>query len=235
MRREAVAAVRSSSAKTIRSMPAKRRIELVQELSDRGLAAILVDWSPDGSGLASKLGLSRTPGISELLAGAAKFEDVVQRLQDSDAHVIAAGAAQQYSPEGPDPDQLNLVLDALDEAYAHIVVVGPHDAARLLFEAIEGRFDAGITVSDGKRRVTVIQDPPGTFLGYEVADIEIIRYERKDSGALAGQRIIRTGISGTGRSSGLIVNAQGKAQSLHERRTGQPSAFQLFTHHADDR
>ncbi len=38
-----------------------------------------------------------------------------------------------------DPDQMNLILDALDEAYDHIVVVGRHDEARKLFEAIEGR------------------------------------------------------------------------------------------------
>lgn len=171
-------------------------IELVKALASRGKAAILVDWSPDGSGLAQKLGLSRTPGVTELLSGAASFEEVVQRLGDSDAHFIACGAAQRYDTDGPDPDQLNLVLDALDEAYAHIVVVGPHDGARALFEAIEGRFDAGVTVTDGKRRVTVIQDPPGTFLGYEVADIELIRLERKDATTAQAPRIMRSGLPG---------------------------------------
>lgn len=167
-------------------------IELVKVLAGRNMSTILIDWSPDGSGLAQKLGLSRTPGMTELLSGTAKFEDVVQSLSDSEAHFIACGAAQRYDTEGPDPDQLNLVLDALDEAYGHIVVVGPHDAARSLFEAIEGRFDAGITVTDGKRRVTVIQDPPGTFLGYEVADIELIRLDRKDASPVQGQRILRS-------------------------------------------
>ncbi|MGQ0673225.1 MAG: GumC family protein [Hyphomicrobium sp.] len=166
-------------------------IALVKALAERGHATILIDWSPDGSGLAQKLGINRTPGFTEMLDGTAKFEDVVQRLADSEAHVIASGVAQPYATDGPDPDQINLVLDALDEAYRFIVVVGPHEAARSLFESIEGRFDAGITVSDGKRRVTVIQDPPGTFLGYEVADIELIRFERKDGGPAGVQRIVR--------------------------------------------
>lgn len=163
-------------------------LQLGDELARRGHATIVIDWSPDGAGFAQKVGLSRTPGFSELLSGTARFEDVVQRLPKSEAHVIASGAAQPYSTEGPDLNQLNLVLDALDDAYDHIIVVGAYEAARMLFEDVEGRFDAGITVSDGNRRVTVIQDPPGTFLGYEVADIELIRFERKDGASTSTQR-----------------------------------------------
>ena len=95
-----------------------------------------------------------------------------------------------YAAEGPEADQINLILDALDEAYAHIIVAGPYEAARNLFEVIEGRFDCGVTIVDAKRRVSVIQDPPGTFLGYEVADMEIVRFERK-GGAVPAQRILR--------------------------------------------
>lgn len=163
-------------------------LQLADEFARRGYATIVIDWSPDGAGFAQKVGLSRTPGFSELLGGTARFEDVVQRLPKSEAHVIASGAAQSYSTEGPDLNQLNLVLDALDDAYDHIIVVGGYEPARLLFEDVEGRFDAGITVCDGNRRVTVIQDPPGTFLGYEVADIELIRFERKDGANPSTQR-----------------------------------------------
>ena len=170
--------------------PGPEAVELAKELATRGHAVIVVDWSPDSSGLAQGLGLARTPGMTELFEGAAKFEDVVQRLPNSSAHFIASGAAMSYAAEGPEADQINLILDALDEAYAHIIVAGPYEASRNLFEVIEGRFDCGVTIVDAKRRVSVIQDPPGTFLGYEVADMEIVRYERKD-GAVPAQRILR--------------------------------------------
>ena len=87
------------------------------------------------------------------------------------------------------PDQLNLTLDALDTAYDHIVVVARSDVARALFEAILGRFDAGIIVSEPKRRAK--PDVPGTFLGFEVADIELFRLECPLSGRVVQDRLAR--------------------------------------------
>lgn len=89
-----------------------------------------------------------------------------------------------------DPDQVNLALDALDTAYDHIVIVGSNQAARALFEAIQGRFDAGVIVSEGKRR-TKLADAPGTFLGFEVADIELFKLERPLSNRLVQDRLAR--------------------------------------------
>ena len=89
-----------------------------------------------------------------------------------------------------DSDQINLALDALDTAYDHIVIVGSNQAARALFEAIQGRFDAGVIVSEGKRRAR-LTEPAGTFLGFEVADIELFRLERPASNRLVQERLAR--------------------------------------------
>ena len=91
--------------------------------------------------------------------------------------------------EDIDPDQLNLVLDALDEAYNHIIVTGGHDECRTLFEAIQGRFDAGVLVHDAKKPARVLQHLPGTFLGFEVADIDVVRMEKVNT--IPPQRILR--------------------------------------------
>ena len=96
-----------------------------------------------------------------------------------------------------DPDQLNLVLDALDTAYDHIIVVGKTNAVRALFEAIQGRFDAGVIVADGKRRTAKVIDAPGTFLGFEVTDIELFRLERVLTGKLAKERLARVAAKGS--------------------------------------
>ena len=165
-------------------------VELARTLADAGADVMLVDWSLDGHGIAESLDVRSRPGLSELLLGEAKFEDVVARIPASSAQIIATGAAGEPD-ELLDPDQLNLALDALDTAYDHIIVVGRTRAARALFEAIQGRFDAGVIVADGKRRASKLPDAPGTFLGFEVTDIELFRLERPASGRLAAERLAR--------------------------------------------
>jgi hypothetical protein len=44
---------------------------------------------------------------------------------------------------------------------------------------------------DPKKRVSVLQDPPGTFLGFEVTDIDVIRVDRKEPGPVSNQRLLR--------------------------------------------
>ena len=88
-----------------------------------------------------------------------------------------------------DPDQLNLTLDALDTAYDQIVVVARNNVARALFEAILGRFDAGIIVSEPQAPQLCAPTRPGSFLGFEVADIELFRLERSKSNQLARERL----------------------------------------------
>jgi uncharacterized protein involved in exopolysaccharide biosynthesis len=159
-------------------------IGLARMLASSGPTVIIVDWSPDGRGV---LETSEGPGLAELLDGGAKFEDVVECLDHSDVHLIRAGKAPARTAAGLDPDRINIILDALDEVYDHIIVVGRREAARRLFEAIQGRFDCGIIVSDAKRRGAAIDEGADTFLGYEVDDIELIRFERPAERASAGR------------------------------------------------
>ncbi len=165
-------------------------IELAKAIADAGSDVILVDWSPEGQGIAGSLGLEPRVGFNELLQGKATFEDVVTRIPASGAHFIAAGAAVRDRDTLLDPDRVNLTLDALDTAYDQILIAGRKDVARALFETILGRFDAGIVVSEARRRGT-LPEAPGTFLGFEVADIELYRIERAKSNQLARERLAR--------------------------------------------
>ncbi len=148
-------------------------IALAKGLADTGQPVILVEWTYGESLLATALDVPEHPGTSELISGQSSFEEVISGLPGTQCHVIAAGRNLMKTFASQDPDQINLVLDALDEAYAHIVVTGDHAATRQLFEAIQGRFDAGILVanSDGRK---ALRDPDGTFMGFEVADIDVI-------------------------------------------------------------
>lgn len=167
-------------------------IELTKALAELGASAILIDWSPEGDGIAHTLSLPAGPGLAELLHGAASFEQIIRRLPGSDAHIITTGAfAEGVAPE-LDPDRLNLILDALDEAYEQVLVAGRYESARAFFEAIEGRVDCGVVVADPGRIGTALRDPPGSYLGFEVAEIDLVRYDRQMV-AVPGQRIVRTG------------------------------------------
>jgi polysaccharide biosynthesis transport protein len=152
-------------------------VDLARGLAAAGQPVILVEWSYGDHEAAIGIGAENAPGIAELLNGEATFEDVIAAIPGSEAHFIAAGNSLADAPAALDPDQVNLILDALDEAYAHIVVVGEHDGARHLFETIQGRFDAAVVVADPSAAAAVLRDPAGTFLGFEVADIDIIRFE----------------------------------------------------------
>jgi uncharacterized protein involved in exopolysaccharide biosynthesis len=146
-------------------------IALAKGLAAAGQPTILIEWSFGDSAAARALGLPAKPGLAELISGSSGFEDVISGIDSTECHFIAAGSTLAGAD---DADQVNLVLDALDEAYAHIVVTGEHAAARQLFELIQGRFDAGI-LAGTDAAPAALRDPDGTFLGFEVADIEIIR------------------------------------------------------------
>ena len=172
--------------------PGAEAVALAKSLADTGSTVVLVDWSPSGKGLGALAGVANKRGLTELLLGEISFDEAVNRLPSSTVHYIGCGAPLEEAAGDLDPDQLNLVLDALDEAYDHIIVAGGHEDARLLFEAIQGRFDAGVLVADGRKRASVIEDPAGSFLGFEVSDIDVVRFERASAPQAATQRIVRS-------------------------------------------
>ncbi len=172
-------------------LPAEEAAELVKALAGDGHATIVIDRSTDGRGIAEALGCAAKPGVTELLDGTGRFEDVIATLPGNGGHVIAAGKARSDTA-ALSPDRINAILDALDEVYDQIIVVGRREPARHLFEAIQGRFDAGILVADGKRRGAA-RDEPDTFLGYEVEGIEIILFERPEAQPpKVADRVMRT-------------------------------------------
>jgi hypothetical protein len=153
---------------------AEEAASLGNALAAKGQTVILIDWAPFGDGIAAALKHASAPGMLELVAGKAKFDEVMGALAHGGAHFIPAG--ESLVPGTVlDPNRVNFVLDALDDVYDQIVVVSREDSARHLLEAIEGRFDCGITVTAAGGR-SAIGEGLETFLGYEVDGIELMRY-----------------------------------------------------------
>ncbi len=172
-------------------IPYEQALELAKVLAGCGAQTILIDWSPGGKGFAKAAGVEASVGWNDLLQGRATFDDIIHRLPGSRAQVIASGVALPYGGRKLDADLLNLALDALDEVYDHIVVTGRHNEARALFECIEGRFDAGITVEPNGDGTSSPSDAT-TFLSFDVTDIDILHYRRPEPPVSAmAQRIAR--------------------------------------------
>ncbi|HEX2840422.1 GumC family protein [Hyphomicrobium sp.] len=163
-----------------------------RHLASKGLTVIMVDWSVDGKGVAEPLGQSAWPGFTELVEGKAGFEGVVHSLKDSDVHIIASGRALAKRDE-LDGNSISFVLDALDDVYEHIVVVARTEAARPLFEAIQGRFDCGVTLVADQRQKTRVLAEGGSFLGFEVEGIALFTLDKSQGEARSRQRIARAG------------------------------------------
>ncbi|MEL6227834.1 MAG: hypothetical protein AAFR01_12570, partial [Pseudomonadota bacterium] len=166
--------------------PVEEAVELATLVAGDDLQVVLIDCSNDGVGQFDLP--DEQPGFTDLISGQNTFDEVITNLEGSSAHFIACGGEDGVGTT-LDPDSANLVLDALDEAYDHIIVVGDYGSARSLFELIQGRFDAGITVSDARRRVSVLEESENSFLGFEVTDIDVIRYERTEGSAFATRRL----------------------------------------------
>lgn len=182
----------------------ERAAQLAATLAGEGRKCLLVDWSPAGGGAAEALGLAAAPGMSELIQGEASFEDVIQRMPRGSIHFIAAGQPREAAAP-VEADRMNLILDALDEAYDHIIVTGDPAATRELFVTIQGRFDAGVLVGGDGQRHAPTEAGPGTFLGFDVTDIDVIRLDEGavTSGASQGRKLrLARGIGGVAAPAG---------------------------------
>jgi hypothetical protein len=71
-------------------------------------------------------------------------------------------------------DQANLIFDAIDDAYDHIVFVGEYDALHALFTVMKGRFDTVVEIS-APDHVQTVGSAPGILFGFPVSGIEVLR------------------------------------------------------------
>jgi uncharacterized protein involved in exopolysaccharide biosynthesis/Mrp family chromosome partitioning ATPase len=152
-------------------------VSIAMGLSSAGRQVVLVDWSLDGHGISEGLGIPGRPGFSDLLAGNVTFEDVIRVMPDGHVHLLPCGAARVEASGPIDPDRLNLLLDALDEAYSDLVITGRYGDIRTLFRTIEGRVDAGVAMKGPAVPEAGHDEGSQRFLGFDVTEIDVIRID----------------------------------------------------------
>ncbi len=168
--------------------PIPEALALAEHLSRAGKRVVLLVWDLSGNSVAVARTSIRKPGITDLLQGSATFEEIIGRMPGRSVHLIQPGTPPANPAAVLDPDRLNLTLDALDEAYDQIVVAAGEDDARLLFEAVEGRFDAAVVVNPGIAPRGIGEDI-GMLLGFEVTGIDVVHVPQSGQGPTSGAGI----------------------------------------------
>jgi len=116
-------------------------VGLVRHMAEMGRRVVLVDMT--GSAVPTLLMAERRtlPGITNLLAGAAAFGEIIHADVDSVAHIIPQGDADpRVAMRGV--DRLSLVLGALSQAYDCVIVdCGPADPRAVNRIARAGEMD----------------------------------------------------------------------------------------------
>jgi hypothetical protein len=117
----------------------------------------------------------RRPGLSELLSGDATFADIIDRDPQSRLHVIGAGRAGREAVLAAG-DLVEIALDALTDAYRHVLIEAPtrevHRLAGVLMPLIDGAVVIADSLSNGHAVETAYKVSEGHDLPVVVAVFE---------------------------------------------------------------
>lgn len=115
-------------------------VMVARDVADAGLRVLLVDLTAMGAASRPMLGDDELPGITDLLAGDAKFIDVIHSDLYSDCHVIPVGTADQHKAMRS-VERLPAIMDTLSAAYDVVIVecgpAGAESIRRLVSEGTE--------------------------------------------------------------------------------------------------
>ena len=126
----------------------RNRIDSI--VAEAGKRVLIVDADMRRGHLNRFVGTEQAPGLSELIAGKVTLEQAANVITDK-LSIIATGERPPNPSELLMSEGFERFIGQASEAYDQVIVVGRHDDAQLLFETIEGRFDAGLVVHQGDR------------------------------------------------------------------------------------
>ncbi|PWU72362.1 chain-length determining protein [Ochrobactrum sp. POC9] len=141
-------------------------VRLLREFADRGKRAILVDMTAQGTVSLAMLDGTHLPGITELLSGERRFNEVIHSDRFSQAHVVPLGEADPETAMRS-ADRLPLILDALETVYDFVVVeCGPSSSEQIR------------RIADGPASVVMsIVDPDDKGVALAALDLDQGGYE----------------------------------------------------------
>ena len=145
-------------------------ISLARALVAAGDQVVLLDLAHGPHSVSAALGLPRFPGLADIAAGRAQFEDIIGIDAETPLHVIAAGnprfaVADRNARFAP-------ILAALEEAYDSLVLHADREALRRI--APDLRFELSIAVAVCPKGASARAD----LSGFAALGCRIVAYEQ---------------------------------------------------------
>ena len=119
-------------------------IAIARALVARRDQVVLVDITRGPASVSGALGLPRAPGLTDLAAGRAGFEDVVRIDADTSLQVISAGNPK-LAASGDENERFTRLFEALTQAYDSVVLHADLEAVRKLTPAL--KFELPVVVA----------------------------------------------------------------------------------------
>jgi Mrp family chromosome partitioning ATPase len=121
-------------------------ISIARSLVAAGAQAVLLDLAHGPRSVAAALDLPRSPGLTDLCAGRAGFEDIVGVDAETPLHVIAAGNPR-FAGSGDQQARFAPIFAALTETYDSVVLHADRAALRRLAQAPRFQLPVVVAVS----------------------------------------------------------------------------------------
>jgi hypothetical protein len=145
-------------------------ISIARAFVAAGDQVVLLDLAHEPHSISAALGLPRFPGLADLAAGQAQFEDIIGIDVQTPLHVIAAGNPRFAAGDGN--GRLAAILAALTEAYDSVVLHADREALRRT--ARDLRFALSIAVAVLPHRAAATAD----LSGFAALGCQTLAYEQ---------------------------------------------------------
>ena len=144
-------------------------ISIARALASAGDQVVLLDLAHGPHSVSAALELPRFPGLADLAAGRAQFDDVIAIDVETPLHVIAAGNPR-FAAEGN--SRIAAIFAALTEAYDSVVLHADREALRRV--APELRFELSIAIAICAKGAGATAD----LSGFAALGCRILAYEQ---------------------------------------------------------
>jgi hypothetical protein len=153
-------------------------ISIARAFVAAGKQVVLLDLAQGSISLSDTLDLPRSPGLSEVCTGSARFEDVIKIDAETPLHVIAAGA-REFAASGDENEIFTAIFAALTETYDSVVLHADRAALRKFAPALRFELPVAVAVASSGARGAATDLSGFSALGCPVVVFEKGAEERR--------------------------------------------------------